>query len=76
MASGRFGWVPYYRGSTKDDHSLTGDVVAILPGCTTPIVLRAAGDHFRVVGEAYVHGVMEGEMANLTERGEYHMQDI
>jgi hypothetical protein len=73
MASGRFGWVPFYRGGSNGDRS---DVMAIFPGCTTPIVLRATEDCFQVVGEAYVHGMMEGEMADLVERGDYHMQDI
>jgi hypothetical protein len=76
MISGRFGWVPSYRGGTEDDRTRTGDVVAIFPGCTTPIVLRAAEKQFEVVGEAYVHGVMEGEMADLVARGEYCLQDI
>ena len=48
-----------------------GDVVAVLLGCGVPLVLRpegggagggrAVGHKYRVVGECYVHGLMDGE---------------
>jgi hypothetical protein len=42
-----------------------GDVVCILAGCGMPIVLRPVASQksrsYRVVGAAYVHGVMDGE---------------
>lgn len=44
-----------------------GDVVAVLLGCSVPIVLRELkndgnGDvRWRIVGECYVHGIMNGE---------------
>jgi hypothetical protein len=31
-----------------------GDVICTILGCTTPVVLRKAGKHYRVMGEAYV----------------------
>ena len=51
-----------------------GDTVCLLPGAKVPFLLRptavAAGDvdaqelqQFKLVGEAYVHGIMEGEAA-------------
>jgi hypothetical protein len=40
-----------------------GDVVAILLGCECPIVLRPYSDNvFHVIGECYVHGLMDGEI--------------
>ncbi|KAI9768924.1 MAG: hypothetical protein M1840_004520 [Geoglossum simile] len=47
-----------------------GDKVCVLAGANVPILLRAVGDggsqdrqkKFRVVGEAYVHGIMHGEV--------------
>jgi hypothetical protein len=39
----------------------TGDVICVICGCSTPIVLRRKKNAFRVVGEAYVHGIMDGE---------------
>ena len=45
-----------------------GDQVCILYGCSVPVVLRketglemAGKDTWRLVGEAYVHGIMDGE---------------
>jgi hypothetical protein len=40
-----------------------GDQIWLLKGLRTPIVLRAKGgeDGWRVVGDAYVHGIMYGE---------------
>jgi hypothetical protein len=40
-----------------------GDVIAIILGLDTPLVLRAIGeDRYQIVGEAYVHGIMDGEL--------------
>ncbi|KAF2489419.1 HET-domain-containing protein [Lophium mytilinum] len=40
-----------------------GDIIAVLLGCSAPIVLRPSIDEtYQVVGEAYVHGVMNGEL--------------
>jgi hypothetical protein len=42
--------------------SKKGDIIAVLFGCTTPMVLRPTADkRYEVVGEAYVHGFMEGK---------------
>ncbi|OWY47296.1 hypothetical protein AA0118_g948 [Alternaria tenuissima] len=37
------------------------DVVFIISGCNFPITLRPREDMFGVVGEAYIHGYMNGE---------------
>ncbi|KAL6797223.1 heterokaryon incompatibility domain-containing protein, partial [Trichoderma sp. SZMC 28013] len=39
-----------------------GDVVSIIVGCSLPIVIRPDGNCFKVVGEAYVHNYMAGEV--------------
>jgi hypothetical protein len=40
-----------------------GDVIAIVLSLGTPLVLKAIGkDHYQIVGEAYVHGIMDGEL--------------
>ncbi|KAF1922698.1 HET-domain-containing protein [Didymella exigua CBS 183.55] len=52
-AQGLLGWVP--------KNSVTGDVVAVLTGGTMPIVLRPHDGYCTVVGDAYVHGIMDGE---------------
>jgi hypothetical protein len=38
-----------------------GDILVILQGGNGLYVLRPRGDHFLFVGDAYMHGVMEGE---------------
>ena len=40
-----------------------GDKVFIIIGCETPIILRDAGHgEYRIIGDAYVYGVMDGEL--------------
>ncbi|KAI3316646.1 HET-domain-containing protein [Xylariaceae sp. AK1471] len=55
-ADGFIGMVPRY---TK-----AGDVVALVKGARVPMVLRAAGERWRFVGESYVEGFMYGEVWN------------
>ncbi|KAK7433354.1 hypothetical protein QQZ08_000294 [Neonectria magnoliae] len=38
-----------------------GDKVVLLEGRKVPLVIRAVGKRWRVVGDCYVHGVMKGE---------------
>lgn len=46
-----------------------GDVVALILGCSCPILLRPHGDTFRIVAECYVQGIMQGEiLQQLVER--------
>jgi hypothetical protein len=49
---------------TKD-----GDVVAVVLGAKVPLVLRRHNSNFLVVGEAYVHGLMEGETIQMIKEG-------
>jgi hypothetical protein len=42
-------------------HVQKGDVVTILGGTQVPMILRHIGDHFDFIGEAYIHGLMDGE---------------
>ncbi|KAK8029343.1 hypothetical protein PG991_006399 [Apiospora marii] len=43
-----------------------GDVILVLQGYCAPIVARR-GQRWRVVGDAYIHGVMEGEAFDETK---------
>ncbi|KAM3073427.1 hypothetical protein ACMFMG_004677 [Clarireedia jacksonii] len=56
--------------------SKAGDVVAVVPGCDVPLVLRKEGERFRVLGEGYVHGIMSGELQEMLEKGTRKMVDI
>lgn len=50
---GRISFVP--------KNSREGDVIAVLAGGRVPIVLRPENDHYTVIGDAYIHGIMDGE---------------
>lgn len=43
-----------------------GDLCCIIFGASVPFILRPVGSRYRLIGEAYVHGVMYGEA--MTER--------
>ncbi|CAG8955960.1 hypothetical protein HYFRA_00008814 [Hymenoscyphus fraxineus] len=49
-----------------------GDSIVLLRGCTMPMILRKCDGGWRVVGEAYVHGIMNGEA--WREREEEEME--
>lgn len=54
--SGRLGLAPA--------GAVLGDAIAIFQGCDVPMVIRrrGVGSGWRLVGEAYVHGIMDGEI--------------
>ncbi|KAK4452528.1 heterokaryon incompatibility protein-domain-containing protein [Podospora aff. communis PSN243] len=53
-------------GISHSLHLQKGDCVALVRGGVAPLVLRPAeGGTWRIVGEAYVHGVMNGEMFDV-----------
>ncbi|OAL45278.1 hypothetical protein IQ07DRAFT_221644 [Pyrenochaeta sp. DS3sAY3a] len=41
-----------------------GDMVCIFPGVPAPLILRPREEHFLLVGESYVDGIMYGEEAD------------
>ncbi|KAI1852878.1 hypothetical protein JX265_012906 [Neoarthrinium moseri] len=42
-----------------------GDFIIILFGCSVPLVMRSHGNDFEVIGECYVHGIMNGEYLDV-----------
>ncbi|KAK5948640.1 hypothetical protein OHC33_010399, partial [Knufia fluminis] len=44
------------------DITMPGDKLCVIPGCCAPFVIRPKGKHYQLVGECYVHGVMDGEI--------------
>lgn len=50
-----------YVGIANDDVA-RGDKVCLLDGGRMPVVLRSGADGFRFLGEAYVQGMMQGEI--------------
>lgn len=73
-ASGRFGWAPDNIFGNDHDQTKVGDLVAIIFGCATPIVIRPKGAQFQVLGEAYLHGFMDGEALEGLASGKFRRQ--
>lgn len=71
MVSENHGWIGLVPMATQVD-----DIICILYGCSVPVVLRpydrtAGYGLFQLVGECYVHGMMDGEaMETAYEYGE------
>jgi hypothetical protein len=51
-----------------------GDVVCIIYGCDTPVVLRKAEGHFLFIGDCYADGMMRGEAMDRLGKGDYKLQ--
>lgn len=39
-----------------------GDRVVLMKGLRTPVVVRPRGDGWELVGDCYIHGMMQGEL--------------
>ena len=44
------------------DIAQEGDKICLILGCCTPLIIRGGEPNFSLVGESYVHGVMDGEL--------------
>ncbi|KAK0623976.1 heterokaryon incompatibility protein-domain-containing protein, partial [Immersiella caudata] len=62
---GYMGWAPDNICGAHDEQTRVGDLIAIVFGCSTPLVIRQHGSHFQVLGEAYVQGWMDGQAIAL-----------
>jgi len=47
-----------------------GDICCVLFGAKVPFIIRPCGSYFRLVGECYVHGIMNGEAMEMWKRNE------
>ncbi|KAH7015477.1 heterokaryon incompatibility protein-domain-containing protein [Ilyonectria destructans] len=73
---GYLGWVPDNTRGSLEEQVQTGDMICVVFGCSTPLVIRPMGENFLVLGEAYVEGMMDGEAVALLERGELVEQEL
>jgi hypothetical protein len=56
---GRIGWVPF--------RSRVGDRVCVFQGMRIPMILRPAKDRWEIIGACYIHGLMDGELWDLSD---------
>ena len=47
-----------------------GDIICVLFGGRTPYCLRQVNDRYMLLGECYVHGLMNGEAIGMMEQGQ------
>ncbi|OCK79282.1 HET-domain-containing protein [Lepidopterella palustris CBS 459.81] len=51
--------------------TLPGDLVCVFLGGRVPFILRPIGlDHYKFIGEAYVHGIVQGEAVRRAQPGD------
>lgn len=77
--AGRIGWIESSGGlAPSEAEARPGDVFAVFPGCTTPMLLRTTDKQrvYKVMGEAYVHGIMTGEACELLAANECSLEKI
>jgi hypothetical protein len=53
-----------------------GDKIFILLGSKSPVALRPSPDGYKVVGEMYLEGVMNGEAMKWLERGRCSLENV
>jgi Heterokaryon incompatibility protein (HET) len=47
-----------------------GDLICVLFGGRVPYILRPKGNDYQCLGEAYIHGLMNGEVVDMWKSGE------
>ncbi|KAI8955054.1 hypothetical protein F4801DRAFT_531033 [Xylaria longipes] len=55
---------------------LDGDTVVVLPGCSTPVVIRYVDSGWKLIGEIFVYGLMNGETATMVRDGLLEVSEI
>lgn len=53
-----------------------GDRICVLLGCNVPLIIRPEGDHFLIIGDTYIYGMMNGEVMQDVRNGKYRCEDL
>jgi hypothetical protein len=48
-----------------DSRSRHTDIIAVLFGALVPLILKRIGEHYKVVGDSYLHGFIRGEVIQM-----------
>ena len=56
--------------------AVPGDLIAILLGCSEPVVLRPKGENYQLIGSCFVEGLMKGEAIPDIDAGKFSAQMI
>jgi len=65
-STGRTGLVP--------ERAQEEDLISIILDCSVPVILYAVGNYYTLIGEAYIHGIMEGEAMEKLDKGNFKLQ--
>jgi len=55
---------------------MPSDIVVVLFGGRTPYILRKTADHYRLVSDCYVYGIMDGEAVRMWQDGNLDSRDF
>ena len=51
--------------------TVTGDAICVIAGCSVPLVMRRGAEgHWQLIGQAYIHGLMDGLAHELVQKNE------
>jgi hypothetical protein len=52
------------------------DLVCVIMGCDVPLILRLVENHFVIIRDYYVEGIMEGEAMEFVKNGKVEMREF
>ncbi|KAF2185843.1 hypothetical protein K469DRAFT_518658, partial [Zopfia rhizophila CBS 207.26] len=54
-----------------------GDLICVLFGGEVPYILRSIENgHYKMIGQCYTHGIMDGEVIRGAIQGQYRYEDF
>ncbi|KAK2682067.1 hypothetical protein RAB80_000013 [Fusarium oxysporum f. sp. vasinfectum] len=57
-------------------YACKGDQICIALGCSVPLVICKTSENFSILGDAYVYGMMQGEIIDALQTGEIQTEDL